>query len=120
MHEVVFLGLWTHINVLRPPNLIIFNRPYNALTDVLNTHINEPLGLVTGMAFTNGMLVVGTSERLHLSYAALTKVERSTSISMMMERCISFEKSTFCYLVHKICFEGKNDMLSAWRRNVFG
>ncbi|KAF3573575.1 hypothetical protein F2Q69_00061181 [Brassica cretica] len=34
---------------------------YNARTDVLNTRINEPLGLVTAMTFTNGMLFVGTS-----------------------------------------------------------
>ncbi|KAL0651767.1 hypothetical protein Bca4012_094458 [Brassica carinata] len=34
---------------------------YNARTDVLNTRINEPLGLVTTMTFTNGMLFVGTS-----------------------------------------------------------
>ncbi|CAN7059249.1 unnamed protein product [Brassica oleracea var. botrytis] len=58
--------LWTDVNCQQKAGtlkrqFINYGPSYNARTDVLNTRINEPHGLVTAMTFTNGMPFVGTS-----------------------------------------------------------
>ncbi|KAF3497156.1 hypothetical protein DY000_02055277 [Brassica cretica] len=121
---------------------------YNARTDVLNTRINEPLGLVTAMTFTNGMLFVGTSRgrislwkdeedlytynpqpfRLHMSYVALTKVGTVNlyiyNDGRFIRRGSLYSLATVDILLfdaQNLLFTGgKNDTFRTWRRNVFG